>query len=182
MRALHPRRIPQLWERRASKTQVKKVSCPEKVQTCWWASSLTRVQECRLDYVQGLVRRTKVSPKSYYDYFQSKVAVRASVGCVKPEWGADVTTNKEKTQTFLWFFGKLRIADSGNTPQLPTNADLPVMVDVIITAKAVGKELARLDIHKAAGTDGVLLALLRPLTDVLAGSPSALIGWVLGKS
>ncbi|KAF7262291.1 hypothetical protein EG68_00468 [Paragonimus skrjabini miyazakii] len=71
--------------------------------------------------------------------------------------------------TSLCFFENGRTTDSGNTPQLLTNADLPIMRAMIITLKEVREELAKLDTHKPTGPDGLPSALLQPSVDVLVG-------------
>ncbi|KAF7247582.1 hypothetical protein EG68_09664 [Paragonimus skrjabini miyazakii] len=62
-------------------------------------------------------------------------------------------------------------------PQLPTNEIPLLMMDAFTIANQMREKLAKLDIHKAAGPDGIPPTLLKPIADflveLLARLPSA---------
>ena len=106
---------PPWWRARAEKAQRRKRSAWERLRHSGshrrfleyqraqkQASQVQR--ECRVAYERKLARNAKTNPKAYFNYVQSKAAIREGVGWVRNAEGICVRSNMEKAETLRTFF------------------------------------------------------------------------------
>ena len=138
-------------------------------------SKANRIQRsCRLQYERKLARNAKVNPKAYFNYVQSKSAIREAVGSVKNADGTCAHTSIEKAEALRSHFEQVHRVDSGKMAPPVINWDIPTMDDVTITVEEVCLQLEALNKTKAAGPDEIHPAILRPIAGVLAEPMTAL--------
>lgn len=130
----------------------------------------SRIQnECRRKYEAKLAKNAKRNPKAYYNYVQSRAAMRRAVGNVRDASGKHSETNKEKAQSLFKYFETVYQRDKGTDSHIkPQREDIAVMPVVDITEKEVSTALRKLNISKAAGPDGIHPAILKPLADIIS--------------
>jgi hypothetical protein len=145
----------------------------------------TVLRQCRDKYEESLAMRAKTNPKAFYNYVQSKSALRKTVGEVIDENGCPAITNVEKANVLLKHFESVHIPDSGKTPKLQgalLNPTCEVMCEIHVTRDEVVEQLSQLKNGKAPGPDGIPPELLKPLASLLADPLSRLFNLSLTQA
>lgn len=133
------------------------------------AKALRVQRECREKYELRLARNAKRNPKAYYNYVQSRAALRRVVGNVMGPDGKHATTNQEKADTlFRHFLSVYQIDEGSSSVSLNVRAGVSEMEEVIISPEEVAQALRKLNTVKAAGPDGIHPAIMKPLADIIA--------------
>ena len=125
-------------------------------------------RECRVAYERKLAKNAKTNPKAYFNYVQSKAAIREGVGWVRNTEGICARSNMEKAETLRTFFESVHRVDSGQEAPPVVVQNVPTMDEVVITEEEVCVQLEALNKTKAAGPDEIHPAILRPLASLLA--------------
>ncbi|KAF4531147.1 hypothetical protein B566_EDAN019182, partial [Ephemera danica] len=120
--------------------------------------------QSRRKYEMRLAKNANKNPKAYYNYVQSRAALRRAVGNVRDESGKHATNSKEKAQSLFHYFEKVYQEDRGSDSKpVQFTFEFPEMEEIEITTEEVHSALSKLNTNKAAGPDGIHPAILKPL-------------------
>lgn len=132
-------------------------------------------RQARLTYEEGLARRAKKQPKSFFNYVQSKATQRRAVGNVRRTDNTVAELAGEKAAVLRDHFVQVHVTDSGRRPLgMPAPRVPHEMPSIEIEEEEVEKQLKRLLVGKAAGPDDLPSEIIRPLARVLSAPLAAL--------
>ena len=132
-------------------------------------STFAKIQrECQRAFELRLAEKSKVCPKAYYGYVQSKTSTREAVGCIRLEGGGVAITGSEKAKALLEHFEKVHTPDAGTSCPPLGSSDILPMASISFSAAAVRLAIEHLNGNKSAGPDDIHPALLKPLGEQLA--------------
>jgi ribonuclease P/MRP protein subunit RPP40 len=138
--------------------------------------------ENRRRYERVLAKNIKLNPKAYFNYVQSKPALRNSVGNVVSELGNKATDAVSKANVLFTTFESIYRADSGREIQPTYDPDVPTMQDLVVQSDEVRKQLSCLIRTKSPGPDGIHPAILKPLAELIAQPLAVLYNTSLTKA
>ena len=124
--------------------------------------------DCRHKYEERLAQGAKKNPKAYFNYVQAKSNVRVTVGNVRSVNGEYANTNGDKANILQKYFESVHLIDTGNQPSLDDRPNREPMRPIVFDEETVRRELAGLQVSKAAGPDGLCPAILKPLAEIIA--------------
>jgi hypothetical protein len=128
------------------------------------------ISQTKKDYEVHLAGRSKVNPKAFFNYAQSKRTLRKGIGQIVDLCGITRTEDGDKAMALAEHFHKVHRKDAKSVP--PTfSVDLvesQKMNNIIIKAGDVEKRVSKLKVAKANGPDEIHPAVLKNIASIVA--------------
>ena len=131
-----------------------------------YANKITK--EAKMAYELKIAEQARSNPKRYYSYVQSKAARRQTVGVLQDAEGGLAVSDSDKCETLKKYFEKVYKLDNGRVlDDMEGFNSTPQMDDIHVSGEEVRQILQGLKVTKAAGSDGLHPAIIKPLADIL---------------
>ena len=129
---------------------------------------LTR--KLRRDFEQSLADAVKTNPKAFWRYANSRLKTRSTIENLIDVDGTIASQDADKARVLNGFFCSVFSADNtGDTPDLTIDGDVPQLEVVAFRADLVEQKLAMLRPFSSPGPDGLHPRLLAATATALAG-------------
>ena len=124
------------------------------------------INKAKFDYEQKITTEIKSNPKQFWKYINAKSNRKRDLVDLVDEAGNLVTDEKDKAELLNNYFSSVYTKeDVSNIPNIENRANEQSIESTEITQDIVNKQLAKLNISKAAGPDGLHARVLKELKD-----------------